>query len=74
MPLKLKFRFLPILESDIIEAVAQYDFSGRTDRELSFKKNDTLIVYTRVSSDWWKGSYRGKDGLIPDKYISIKKR
>ncbi len=61
-------------ETEFYEAVASYDFSGRTERELSFKKNDTLIVYNRVSADWWKGSFQGKDGLIPDKYIHVRKR
>lgn len=26
----------------------------------------------QVSNDWWKGSVNGKEGLIPDKYISVK--
>lgn len=25
-----------------------------------------------MSNDWWQGTVRGKDGLIPDKYISVK--
>ncbi|XP_056000092.1 SLIT-ROBO Rho GTPase-activating protein 1-like isoform X8 [Ostrea edulis] len=60
------------LDAQIFEAVALYDFEGRTERELSFKKHDTLLVYHRVSSDWWEGLYQGKEGLIPDRYINLK--
>ncbi len=57
-----------------MEAVAQYDFTGRTDRELSFKKGDLLVVFNQVSTDWWEGAYNGKEGLIPDKYINCNKK
>ena len=53
------------------EAVAQYDFVGRTERELTFKKGAHLKVYNKVSSDWWEGSIEGRQGLVPDKYIVI---
>jgi SLIT-ROBO Rho GTPase activating protein len=49
-----------------------YDFDGRTDRELSFKKGQSLLLYSKVSTDWWEGVCEGKEGLIPDKYIHIK--
>lgn len=57
-----------------MEALAQYDFQGRTERELSFKKGDTLVVFSQVSTDWWEGAFKGKEGLIPDKYIALKTR
>ena len=60
-------------EQEILEALAQYDFKGRTDRELSFKKGDVLVVFQRKSDDWWEGALNGKEGFIPDKYIVIKK-
>ena len=63
-----------ISEQEVLEAVALYDFVGRTERELSFKKNDSLVVFNRASTDWWEGAYQGKEGLIPDKYISLKQR
>jgi len=53
------------------EAVAQYDFEGRTKRELSFKKGDMITLFQRMSVDWWEGSVGGKTGLIPDKYLKI---
>lgn len=49
-----------------------YDFSARSNREVNFHKGDTIILYKQVSNDWWKGSVRGHEGLIPDKYIMLK--
>ncbi|XP_076289295.1 SLIT-ROBO Rho GTPase-activating protein 1 isoform X2 [Lasioglossum baleicum] len=59
-------------ESENLEATAQFDFNARSERELSFKKGDTLTLYTQVSNDWWRGALAGREGLIPDKYIMIK--
>ncbi|XP_041347523.1 SLIT-ROBO Rho GTPase-activating protein 1-like isoform X3 [Gigantopelta aegis] len=61
-----------MFEPDLIEATALYDFEGRTDRELSFKKGEQLIIYQRASDDWWEGCCHGREGLIPDKYVFIK--
>ncbi|XP_043245399.1 rho GTPase-activating protein 4-like isoform X1 [Amphibalanus amphitrite] len=57
-----------------LEAVAQYDFTARSVRELSFRCGDVLTLYRQVSPDWWKGHFRGRDGLVPDKYIMLKIR
>lgn len=67
------FLFLPT-ESEILEAIAQFDFLARSERELSFNKGDVLVLHSQVSSDWWRGSFQGKQGLIPDKYILLKIR
>ncbi|BFZ08300.1 hypothetical protein BsWGS_11339 [Bradybaena similaris] len=59
-------------EPDVIEATAVFDFEARSPRELSFKRGDILVLYNQVSQDWWEGCFRGKEGLIPDKYINVK--
>lgn len=61
-----------LTESDTMEATAQFDFSARSNRELSFRKGDTVTLKKQVSNDWWQGTVNGKDGLVPDKYISLK--
>ncbi|XP_037091631.1 rho GTPase-activating protein 4-like, partial [Pollicipes pollicipes] len=61
-------------ESEQLEAVAQFDFTARSPRELSFRCGDVLTLYRQVSSDWWRGAFRGHDGLVPDKYIMLKIR
>jgi SLIT-ROBO Rho GTPase activating protein len=45
---------------------------ARSERELSFKKGDNVILFSQVSGDWWRGSVNGQEGLIPDKYIMLK--
>ncbi|MEQ2168864.1 hypothetical protein GOODEAATRI_019038, partial [Goodea atripinnis] len=54
-----------------IEAIAKYDYVGRTSRELSFKKGASLLLYMRASEDWWEGRHSGVDGLIPHQYIVV---
>ncbi|XP_029357128.1 SLIT-ROBO Rho GTPase-activating protein 2 isoform X6 [Echeneis naucrates] len=58
-------------ESDPIEAIARFDYSGRTPRELSFKKGASLLLYQRASDDWWEGRHNGMDGLVPHQYIVV---
>ena len=60
-----------VSEFDAHTAVAQFDFMGRTRRELTFKKGDVITLFNRRSVDWWEGSLDGKTGLIPDKYLKI---
>ncbi|KAJ0023728.1 hypothetical protein NQD34_003627 [Periophthalmus magnuspinnatus] len=58
-------------ECDPFEAVARFDYTGRTNQELSFKKGAVLLLYRRASTDWWEGRYNCTDGLIPHQYIVI---
>lgn len=58
-------------ESDPIEAIARFDYSGRTNRELSFKKGASLLLYHRASDDWWEGRHNGTEGLVPHQYIVV---
>uniref|UniRef100_A0AAQ5ZG00 SLIT-ROBO Rho GTPase-activating protein 1 n=1 Tax=Amphiprion ocellaris TaxID=80972 RepID=A0AAQ5ZG00_AMPOC len=58
-------------ESDPVEAIARFDYTGRTARELSFKKGASLLLYQRASDDWWEGRHNGVDGLVPHQYIVV---
>uniref|UniRef100_A0A8C9TNF4 SLIT-ROBO Rho GTPase-activating protein 1 n=1 Tax=Scleropages formosus TaxID=113540 RepID=A0A8C9TNF4_SCLFO len=58
-------------EVEQIEAIARFDYAGRTPRELSFKKGASLLLYHRASEDWWEGRHNGVDGLIPHQYIVV---
>ncbi|CAM9995933.1 unnamed protein product [Lampetra planeri] len=58
-------------ESEPIEAIAKFDYVGRSARELSFKKGSSLLLYQRASEDWWEGRHNGVDGLIPHQYIVV---
>jgi len=61
-------------EEDILEAQAEYNFTARTSRELSFNKGDNILLSKQVSGDWWEGKINGQEGLVPDKYISLRLR
>uniref|UniRef100_A0AAY4CN03 SLIT-ROBO Rho GTPase-activating protein 1 n=1 Tax=Denticeps clupeoides TaxID=299321 RepID=A0AAY4CN03_9TELE len=58
-------------EVEQIEAIAKFDYAGRSARELSFKKGASLLLYHRASEDWWEGRHNGVDGLIPHQYIVV---
>nr|CAB3266566.1 SLIT-ROBO Rho GTPase-activating protein 3-like [Phallusia mammillata] len=55
----------------IVEGVAKYDYKGRSERELTFFKGDSLTLYRRASEDWWEGNFKGRDGLVPHAYIIV---
>ena len=57
------------------EAIAQYDFKGRSDGELTITENETLIVLARQDMDgnteWFKVQNKfGKSGYVPSSYLS----
>lgn len=62
------------LEVEMMEAVALFDYSGRTDKELSFKKNQTIFIYKKMNHEWWQGCLAGSNelGYVPDGYIKMK--
>lgn len=62
---------LSFAEVEQIEAIAKFDYIGRSPRELSFKKGASLLLYHRASEDWWEGRHNGVDGLIPHQYIVV---
>lgn len=61
----------PLTEGEPIEAIAKFDYIGRSSRELSFKKGASLLLYQRASEDWWEGRHNGIDGLVPHQYIVV---
>uniref|UniRef100_A0A667YDR4 SLIT-ROBO Rho GTPase-activating protein 1 n=1 Tax=Myripristis murdjan TaxID=586833 RepID=A0A667YDR4_9TELE len=60
-----------LAEGEPIEAIAKFDYVGRSSRELSFKKGASLLLYSRASDDWWEGRHNGIDGLVPHQYIVV---
>uniref|UniRef100_A0A3B3ZP18 SLIT-ROBO Rho GTPase-activating protein 2 n=1 Tax=Periophthalmus magnuspinnatus TaxID=409849 RepID=A0A3B3ZP18_9GOBI len=61
-------------EGESVEAVARFDYVGRSGRELSFKKGASLQLFQRASHDWWEGRHNGNHGLVPHQYIMVKDR
>ncbi|CAF0756913.1 unnamed protein product [Adineta steineri] len=63
-------------EVETIEAVALFDYVGRTDKELSFKKNQIIYIFKKMNHEWWQGYLAGgnESGYVPDGYIKLKAR
>ncbi|UJR37747.1 hypothetical protein I4U23_030441 [Adineta vaga] len=63
-------------EAETIEALALFDYSGRTDKELSFKKGQIIYIVKKMNHEWWQGYLAGGNelGYIPDGYIKLKPR
>lgn len=54
-------------------AVARADFTGSSERELSFHQGDEIFLYRQLSQHWWEGQLASdlscKRGLIPHLYV-----
>lgn len=55
--------------------VALYDYSARTEEDLSFNTGDTLEALDRSTGDWWyaravSGVSANKQGYIPANYVA----
>ncbi|CAF4706495.1 unnamed protein product, partial [Rotaria socialis] len=61
-------------EVETIEAIALFDYVGRTEKELSFKKNQIIYIFKRMNQEWWQGCLAGgnESGYVPDGYIKLK--
>jgi len=54
--------------------IAQYDFHGQSDGDLSFREGDTIKIVkkTETNQDWWVGELRGRQGSFPANYCKPK--
>jgi hypothetical protein len=52
-------------------ALAEFDFNGEREGDLSFKEGDEVIVLKQLSDEWWKGKSRGKEGIFPAAYVKL---
>lgn len=55
--------------------VALYDYSARTEEDLSFNAGDTLEALDKSNRDWWyalavSGVSANKEGYIPANYVA----
>ncbi|XP_074541321.1 tyrosine-protein kinase FRK [Halichoeres trimaculatus] len=65
---------LPAARSDVFY-IAQYDYTARTEEDLSFHAGDTLEALDRSAGDWWfakalTGVSASKQGYIPANYVA----
>ena len=52
--------------------VGKYDYSSRTDDDLSFKKGDLLYIMNTDEGDWWfaRSKQTLQEGYIPNNYVA----
>ena len=62
----------PQKEPNYLLFVGKYDYSSRTDDDLSFKKEDLLYIMNTDEGDWWyaRSKATGQEGYIPNNYIA----
>lgn len=55
------------------EAVAQYNFKGDLDVELSFRKGERICLVRKVNENWYEGriSGTGRQGIFPASYVQV---
>ncbi|XP_006884965.1 PREDICTED: vinexin [Elephantulus edwardii] len=55
------------------EALAQYNFKGDLDVELSFRKGERICLIRKVNENWYEGriSGTGRQGIFPASYIQV---
>ena len=52
--------------------VAKYDYSARTNGDLSIKRGDLLYIMNSHDEDWWLATakHSGQEGYIPSNYVA----
>ncbi|XP_054546496.1 vinexin isoform X2 [Talpa occidentalis] len=55
------------------EAVAQYNFKGDLEVELSFRKGERICLVRKVNENWYEGriSGTGRQGIFPASYVQV---
>ncbi|VDD87907.1 unnamed protein product [Enterobius vermicularis] len=55
--------------------VALFDYEGRTDEDLSFKKDELLYILNDMQGDWWyaRSKTTNQTGYIPSNYVAQEK-
>lgn len=60
----------------MMEAVALFDYTARTNKELSFKIKQIIYISKQINDQWWLGYIpeNNQSGFIPDGYIKFKSK
>ena len=51
------------------KCVAQYDYKGVRDDELSLKLGDLIEIIEKRTDGWWRGQLNNSIGLFPSTYV-----
>ncbi|XP_048590225.1 sorbin and SH3 domain-containing protein 1 homolog isoform X2 [Nematostella vectensis] len=53
-------------------AMALYSFTAQSEKELSFKKGDYIIVKRQIDRNWIEGEVNGRIGIFPTNYVELR--
>lgn len=59
-------------ESSVEWAVAQYDYAGKSDGDLSFREGDCILITQHVNAEWSCGRFNGREGMFPTSFVKAK--
>ncbi|XP_077162486.1 vinexin isoform X2 [Paroedura picta] len=73
IPKPIKAPTIQVLEYG--EALAQYNFKGDLQVELSFRKGERICLVRRVDENWYEGRISGtsRQGIFPANYVQVLK-
>lgn len=62
----------PVIVQDDNSVVALYTYQKRSDSDISFEKDDILIILDKSNKDWWKArnTRTRQEGYIPSNYVA----
>ena len=66
---KLKEHAMKPRVDDFVTAL--YDFEGETNKDLSFKRGDTVRVIDKRKNGWWLAEVDNRIGFVPSNYLAI---
>lgn len=55
----------------LLKAKGRFDFSGQSERELSFKRDDMLLISKKIDSNWYEGFHDERKGIFPIAYVQL---
>ncbi|CAN9510260.1 unnamed protein product [Ophioblennius macclurei] len=59
-------------ESGVEWAVAQYDYAGKSDGDLSFREGDCILITEHLNAEWSCGRLNGREGMFPTNFVKTK--
>nr|CAD7418229.1 unnamed protein product [Timema poppensis] len=60
----------PTQQNNIEKVVALYQYAAQNEDELTFEKDDVIVLLAKEEPSWWRGELNGVSGLFPSNYVS----
>ncbi|KAA8594654.1 hypothetical protein FQN60_011789, partial [Etheostoma spectabile] len=63
----------PVAQHGVEWVVAQYDYVGNSDDDLSFQQGDCILISQHMDAEWSCGTLNGREGMFPRAYVESTK-